>query len=215
LKFIYLTAFSRFNTELMRPLIINSFISFILGNRGKLLLTEQFNMNIKNLMAGLSVAAIALMTVPSAWSASQSVTAHIAFDTPLNVSVNQNLDFGTVTAGVASTTYRVSTAAVISNVSGPGAPLYGTIKAGNVTISGSTTNSVNIAVSSSAAGTNGSTVGNFTCDYNSGGSGSCTIATGAAPAGGKTLLIGADVTAPNIAAGLTDAPSLTVTVNYN
>lgn len=171
--------------------------------------------NITKFMAGLSVAVIALVTVPNAWSATQPVTANIKFDTPLGVNKTQDIDYGSVTAGQ-NNTYTISpTGATSVTGSGSGAYLFGTAHAASITLSGSTTDTLNINVGGYTAN-NGVTPANATCKYGSGSAGSCVIPTAAAPGAGTTLLVGADVTADGTqAAGTSAAPTFTLTIVYN
>ncbi len=170
-------------------------------------------MKIQNILAGLSVAAIALVMVPDAWSATQSVTANIRFDTPLNITKTQDIDFGSVQASTADT-YTISPTGSTSH-SGSGAYLFGSPHAASITLAGSTTNTMNISVGSYTAN-NGVTPANATCKYGSGAAGSCAIPAAAAPGAGTTLLVGADVTADGTqAAGTTAAPTFTLTIVYN
>jgi hypothetical protein len=158
--------------------------------------------------------AAGIFAVQTAWSANpQQVTANIRFDTPLTITKNADIDFKSVTAGVASTVYRMSTAGSVSVVSGPGSTVFGTPVAANLTIAGSSTQAITITVGNAAAN-GGASVGTFRGDYNGGGSTTFPIA-GAAPAGGKTLLVGCDLTTGGgEAAGATAAPTFDITVAY-
>jgi hypothetical protein len=169
-------------------------------------------MRIKQLLAVLSVSALAFVGA-DAWSATQSVTANIRFDTPLNINKTQDIDFKSVTAGV-SDTYTISPTGTTSH-SGSGAFLFGTPQAASITISGSTSQTLNISVGSYTAN-NGVTPSNATCKYGAAAAGSCTIPAAAAPAGGTTLLVGADVAVDGTqAAGSTAAPTFVLTIVYN
>lgn len=169
-------------------------------------------MKIKKFLAAFSVAAVALVADPSAWSATQSVTANIRFDTPLAITLNNNIDFGSVQAGVADT-YTISPTGATSH-SGSGAFLFGTPTAGSVGIVGSTTQTLNIT--SSFTNSAHVTLANATCKYGAGAAGSCTIPAAAAPGAGTTLLVGVDAqvsaTAPS---GTAETPSITLTIAYN
>ena len=57
----------------------------------------------KNSLIRLTVAAAALLFSADAMAATSIVTANIAFDTPLSLTKNSDISFGTVSAGVAST----------------------------------------------------------------------------------------------------------------
>ena len=170
-------------------------------------------MSIKNVLAGLSAAAVALVMVPDAWSANQSVTANIRFDNPMTITKNQDIDFGSVQAGVADT-YTISPTGVTSH-SGAGAFLFGTPQAANITISGSTTQTLNITAGGFVASAH-VTPSNATCKYGAAAAGSCTIPAAAAPGAGTTLLVGVDAAATAATtAGTAEAPTFTLTINYN
>jgi len=64
-------------------------------------------------MVRLAVGVAALMFTADAMAATQSVTSNIAFDTPLSITKNADINFGTVAAGIAGT-YTISTAANIT-----------------------------------------------------------------------------------------------------
>jgi hypothetical protein len=167
----------------------------------------------KNSIIRLAVAAAALLFSADAMAATQSVTANIAFDTPLTLTKNADISFGTVVAGVSST-YTISTTGTVT-ATGSGQALYGSKAAGSITIAGSTTDTINISVGGYTA-QGGVTPANATCAYNGGSAGSCSLATAAAPGAGKTLLIGTDAIVDGTqTAGATATPSFTVTVIYN
>ena len=161
----------------------------------------------------LAIAAAALLFSGDAMAATQSVTANLAFDAPLTLTKTSDINFGTVSAGVAST-YTITTTGTVT-ATGSGQTLYGTKTAASITIAGSATNTVNISVGGYTA-QGGVTPANATCAYNGGAAGSCSIATGVAAGAGKTLLIGADAIVDGTQiAGATATPSFTVTVVYN
>ncbi|MEZ0223634.1 MAG: DUF4402 domain-containing protein [Alphaproteobacteria bacterium] len=172
-------------------------------------------MSIKKIFAGLSVAVIALVMVPDAWSATQSVTANIRFDTPLNLNKTADIDFKSVTAGQANT-YTISPTGTTSvSGGGSGAFLFGTPNAASITISGSTTQTLNISAAGYTAN-NGVTPANATCKYGAAAAGSCTIPAGAAPGASTVLLVGADAVVDGTqAGGTTAAPTFTLTIVYN
>jgi hypothetical protein len=170
-------------------------------------------MKIQKLLAGLSVAVIALMVVPDAWSATQSVTANMRFDTPLNINKKADIDFKSVTAGVADT-YTISPTGTTSH-SGSGAFLFGTPNAASITLGGSTTQTLNISAGSYTANA-GVTPANATCKYGAAAAGSCTIPAAAAPGASTTLLVGVDAVVDGTqAANSTAAPTFTLTIVYN
>jgi len=146
-------------------------------------------------------------------AATLPMTANISFDTPLALTKKNDISFGTVKAGVADT-YTITTAGTVS-AANSGQWLYGAKAAGNITIVGSTTQTLNISVSGYTA-SGGVTPANATCAYAGGATGSCTIS-GATASGttGKTLLIGVDAVVDGTQAiGTTATPSFTVTIIY-
>ena len=167
----------------------------------------------KQIVLRFFIVFLALLFSADAMAATQSVTVNISFDTALTLTKVSDISFGAVKAATAST-YTITTAGVVT-ATGSGVWLYGTKTAGNITIAGSTTDTVNISVGGYTA-QNGVTPANATCSYNGGAAGSCTIAAGVAPGAGKTLLIGIDaVVTGTQTAGTAATPSFTVTVVYN
>jgi hypothetical protein len=161
----------------------------------------------------LAVGVAALLFSADAMAATQSVTANLSFDSPLVLTKNNDINFGTVLAGTAST-YTITTTGTVS-ATASGQWLYGSKAAGSITIAGSTTDTINISVGGYTA-QGGVTPANATCAYNGGAAGSCAISAAAAAGAGKTLLIGVDATVDGTqAAGATATPSFTVTVTYS
>ena len=142
----------------------------------------------------------------------QSVTANIAFDNAITLTKNADINFGVVKASTADT-YTITTAGVVTPA-GSGQVLGGTAAAGNITIAGSSTQTVAISVGSYTAN-NGVTPANATCAYNGGGAGACSLTGQAAPGAGKTLLLGVQAVVDGTqAAGTSAAPTFVVTVVY-
>lgn len=164
----------------------------------------------KRIIAGLVAGAL---VSSNALAATQSVTANIAFDTVLSVSKNADINFGTVKAGVTGT-HVINTAGTVSST-GNGVWISGTPAAGNLTIVGSTTQTIDISVGSYVADES-VTPSAATCAYNGGGAGACSLSGQAAPGAGKTLLLGVTVTMDGTAAaGDSSAPTFVVTVVYS
>lgn len=167
----------------------------------------------KSIRTAFMTAVLLVGAVSVAEAVTQSVTANIRFESPLTLTKVSDINFGTVSAGNAST-YRISTAGAVSTVTGTGSALFGATAAGNITLAGSKTQQVNISVSGFTA-SNGVTLSNARCAYNNGAEGSCSIANAAAPGNGRELLVGVDAAADGTqAAGAAATPSLTVTVVY-
>jgi hypothetical protein len=163
----------------------------------------------------LALGTTALLGASQAWAATQSVTANIAFDTPLTLTKTADINFGTETATNAST-YRITTAGAVTTTVGTGAYLYGATNAGSITIAGSVSDTLTISAGAYTLN-NGVTPFNVSCAYNGGAAVTpCSYAAAVAPGAGKTLLLGVDVTADGTqAAGTTAAPTFTVTVVDN
>jgi hypothetical protein len=161
----------------------------------------------------LGLAAAVLMAPFAAIAATQSVTANIAFDTPLTMTKNFDISFGTVAALTAGT-YTISPAGVVTP-SGGGVVLYGTPQAGDIDIAGSATQAINISVGSYTAN-NGVTPSAATCSYDGGVAGACSLTAQAAAGAGTNLLVGVQVVADGTQAAATAAaPTFVVTVVYN
>jgi len=159
----------------------------------------------------LAVAAAALLFSADAMAATQSVTANINFDTPLTITKNNDINFGTVTT--TPDTYTISTAGSVT-AAGSGQFLRGTPTAGNITIAGSTTQTIAISVGSYVASSH-VTLSNPTCSYNGAAVAACTGSGLTAPGTGKTLLLGIDATVgAGATAGTPETPSYTVTIIY-
>jgi len=154
-----------------------------------------------------------LLFSQGAKAASVSVSANIGFDTPLSITKKNDISFGTVKAGVADT-YTMSPAGDVT-AAGPGQWLSGTKSAGNITIVGSTTQTLSISVSNYMAN-GGVTPANATCSYAGGTAQACSLKGATSPGNsGATLLLGIDaVVDGNQSAGSTATPSLTVTIVY-
>ncbi len=154
-----------------------------------------------------------LCASPSALAATQTVTANIAFVTATALSKNNDIAFGAVTAGQASS-YTISVGGAVTS-GGAGALLGGIKTAGSITIAGSASQTINILAANYSA-SNGVIPSAATCAYNGAAAAACDSLTAqAAPAAGKVLLIGVTVTADGgQAANTTAAPSFDIIVNY-
>jgi hypothetical protein len=149
-----------------------------------------------------------------AYAATQSVTANMTFDTALSLTKVSDINFGLVKAST-SGTYTISTAGVVTPSSG-GVVIGGTPNAGNITIAGSTTQTVAINTGTYVAD-HGVTPSAATCAYNGGASTACDtpLTAQTAPGAGKTLLLGVTAASDGTAgAGVTAAPTFIVTVVY-
>jgi hypothetical protein len=162
----------------------------------------------------LAVAVAGVMTAGAAHAATQSVTANIAFDTPLTLTPVASIQFGTVKAAQTGT-YVINTAGAVTASSG-GVWLYGTPAAGNLTVAGSATQTITISTGSYVA-SNGVTPSAATCKYGSASAAACDSGLSvAAPGASTTLLLGVQADADGTqAAASTATPSFTVTAVYN
>jgi hypothetical protein len=165
----------------------------------------------------LSVLALTALVPAAAYSATQSVTANIAFDTALTITKVNDIEFGTVKA-LTTGTYTIDTADAVT-AGGSGVWLYGTPASAEITIAGSSTQTLNIGAGNYSV-SNNVTPSAATCDYNGGGEVDCNHAslnTAAAPGAGKTLMVGvlATVGGGAQAAGTTAAPTFDITIVYN
>jgi hypothetical protein len=143
-------------------------------------------------------------------------TAAISFDNAVTMTLDNNLQFGTVTAANNST-YKVTAGSVFSTVSGTGTQMPGTqtTAAGNVTIYGSASDTISISTGSIVNSAH-VMLSAITCSYNGGAEAACSLSTQAAPTGaGKTLLLGVTAAVSGSPpAGTSETPSFTVTVTY-
>lgn len=169
-----------------------------------------YNVKTRHLLAYVSAAAL---ISSNAMAATQSVTANIAFDTVLSIAKEHDIDFGTVKAAQ-SGTYVINTAGTVTP-SGGGVWVSGSPTSGELTVSGSSTQTVSVSVGSYVAN-GGVTPSAATCKW--GGAAvdaDCTFSGGAAPGAGTTLLVGVQVDADGTQnAGDTAAPTFVVTVVY-
>ena len=159
-------------------------------------------------LAGLLVSGVA-------YAATQSVTANATFDSALTLTKNSDINFGTLKA-LTSGTYVIDTNGTVTPSAG-GVIINGTPNAGQITITGSATQTVAISTGTYAAN-NGVTPSAATCNYNGSPIANCdTGGTGltAPGAGGKVLKLGVQIVADGTqAAGTTAAPTFVVTVIY-
>jgi len=158
--------------------------------------------------------AASLLASGGAYAATQSVTANMAFDSLLTLTKNADINFGTVAASTVGT-YTISTAGVVTPSAG-GVLIGGTPAFGQITITGSATQTVAISTGTYVAD-HGVTPSAATCSYDGSAALACdTAITGlAAPGVGKVLKLGVKaVTDGSQAAASTAAPTFVVTVIY-
>jgi hypothetical protein len=150
-----------------------------------------------------------------AYAASQSMTANAAFDSALTLVKDADINFGVLKAGAVGT-YVIDTTGAVAASNG-GQSIGGTPVAGQITITGSPTQTVAISTGSYTANA-GVTPSAATCVYNSVAIANCdTGGTGLTAPGtdGKVLKLGLTINADGTqAAGSTAAPTFVVTVVY-
>ncbi len=149
-----------------------------------------------------------------AQAATQSVTANMAFDSVLSLTKNADINFGTVKASTVGT-YTINTAGTVTPAGG-GVIVGGTTAFGQITITGSASQTVSISTGTYTAN-NGVTPSAATCSYDGAAASACdTPLTGlAAPGVGKVLRLGVTASSDGTqAAGATAAPTFVVTVIY-
>lgn len=164
----------------------------------------------------LGVVALATATILAssiAFAAIQNFNANVRFATPLTLTKVKDLDFGIVQAFQAGT-YVLSATGVVT-ASGGGVAVGGTPQAGELTIAGSATQTINISTNGLAAN-NGVTPSVPTCRYNGGTETTCNLTNQVSPGAGKTLFLGLTVVVNGSQAdGTTASPSFNVNVVYN
>jgi hypothetical protein len=156
-----------------------------------------------------------LMVSGIAYAATQSVTANATFDSALTLTKDADINFGTLKSLTVGT-YVIDTAGVVTPSAG-GVIIGGTPAFGQITITGSATQTVAISTGTYTVN-NGVTPSAATCEYNGAPIANCdTGGAGlAAPTGvGKVLKLGVQIAADGTqAANSTSAPTFVVTVVY-
>ena len=146
-------------------------------------------------------------------AATQTMSVSVAFDEMLRITNATGLDFGYLKANQAGT-YTLSTTGVVTATKG-GIVLGGAKRAGSLTLSGSSAQTVDISATNYVA-SNGVTPSNATCSYGGGAASSCNMTSQAAPGAGKTLLVGVTIDVDGKqGAGTSAAPSFDIVVTYH
>lgn len=173
---------------------------------------------IKKIIITVLMAGTIFSISQNAYALSQSMTAAVTFIAPLAVSSISNPSFGKLAANAGATVYTLNTSGSVSVVSGTGEALGGSPAAGSMSISGSSSQTIDISASNLTDDGN-VTPSAVTCLYGSGTEIPCndtSLNTATAPGGGKTLKVGLTITTSgNEADGDTAAPSFDITVVYN
>jgi hypothetical protein len=165
----------------------------------------------------LGIASIGSMLFSAPASATtESTTASATFISPIAITVNTALNFGTVLTSIGQNeTLIVDTTAAVT---GTGSASYlDSAAAGDASITGSDTQGVDIILNNSAAN-GGVSLSLFTCSYDGGAESACdsTLSVAAPTSLGKTLLFGgtATFTAASYSDGDTASPSFDIVVTY-
>lgn len=157
-----------------------------------------------------------LLVSDSVAAATQSVTANASFDVVLSLVKDSDISFGTLKAATGAT-YVIDANGTVTP-SGAGRVVGGTPAHGQITITGSATQTIAIGTGSYTAN-GGVTPSAATCNYDSSLIANCDAGGAglAAPGGaGKILKLGVTiVTDGNQTAGTTAAPSFVVSVVYD
>lgn len=167
----------------------------------------------KTLKTGWKAAGLTAVLVPSiAAAVTQTMAVHVEFGQSLSTTQISSADFGVLKANTPAK-YTLSTSGAVTT-SGDGEVIGGTPKAGNISISGSNTQNLDITVGNYTANNN-VTPSNAYCSYDGGGAAPCKLSSVSAPGSGKTLLVGLDINVGNLSAGTTASPGFDINVNYN
>lgn len=168
-------------------------------------------MKIRTLLTGTVL--LLMQLAGDTQAATQSVIANIAFDMPLAITKNNDIDFGLV-AAARSGTYVISPTGTVTASNG-GHALGGLQQGGSLTIAGSPTQAIDISAGNYAAHA-GVIPSAATCLYDNGAAAPCALASQAAPDKGKPLLIGVTVTVDGSQkTGDYAAATFDVIVNYH
>jgi len=174
---------------------------------------------VKNIVALLLLMGSIFSIARNAYAESQTMTAAVTFIAPLAISSVSQPTFGKLSAEVGETVYVLNTSGLVSVSSGPGVALGGSPAAGSMTISGSSTQTIDISASDLSNTAGGVTPSSVTCKYNGGDEVSCnddSLNTATAPGSGKTLKVGLTIkTAEGQDDGDEATPSFNITVLYN
>ena len=156
---------------------------------------------------------MALLIGKTAMAATEEVTANIAFDTPLSITVYGDPGLGTVRAGVAEV-YSIHPDNGLTAQNSSSNILYGWAGAADMLITGSTTASVQFSVANYTAD-NGVTPSNAVCNYADDPTAACDGMLGGPPGGGTVLFVGVTLTVDGTqTAGETAEPTFDLTVIY-
>lgn len=160
----------------------------------------------------LTFAAVTLALVTNfAQAASSTMNASIAFAAPLSITKNNDISLGAVSANTAGSV-AINTAGQVTSADIQ--LLGGTPQAGDLTISGSTTQAITIAVSHYTS-SNGVAARDALCQYDSGVESPCAGLSVAAAGAGKNLKVGVSLDVDGTqTAGAAASPSFDLVLQY-
>ncbi len=172
----------------------------------------------KNRITLLLAGCCAIVATHNAYALTETMSASVTFIAPLAISSVTSPSFGKLSADVDSTVYTLGTDGSVRVASGPGSALGGSPAAGSMTISGSSTQTIDIS-SGNLMSDGGIEPSAVMCKYGSGSEVSCndtSLNTASAPGGGTVLKVGLTVTTTGAEAdGDTAEPGFDITVVYN
>ena len=147
------------------------------------------------------------------YASTQSVTAALTFDAALTISDATGIDFGSLLAQQEGT-YTILPTGELSASNG-GVVLGASAQAGSITISGSTTQAIDISAENYSS-SQGVTPSDATCLYDGGTVMPCDLDSAAAPGTGKILLVGLTVDVDGTQeVNSTATPTFDIVVNYH
>lgn len=169
-----------------------------------------------NLRKHLTNSTLALMlTSASAFAVTSTFSVNTIFINTFSINQNTAMNFGNLMANSA-TSYRLDTNDTVTAIA-PGGGAWGSPASGQYTlVDSSGTAAIDINITNLVANS-GVTPSNPRCNYNGGGEFLCPSTNQANPgAGGKTLLLGMDITTDGTQAPLSAAtPSFDIVITYN
>jgi hypothetical protein len=160
---------------------------------------------------------LSLVSMAAPWktvaAATQTITASIKFETALTLLNKTDISFGYAQASQPGV-YTISPSGALTTANN-GVWLGGDTHAGSMTIAGSTTQAINIAVNNYVP-SNGVTPSAATCSYNGSSSAPCSLSSQSAPGTGKPLLIGVTLSVDGTQQiGTSATPAFDIVVTYD
>lgn len=165
------------------------------------------------LKPGWKAVGLSAVLLPSiAVGVTQTMSVHVNFSEMLETKKISDLNFGILKANTPAT-YTLTTDGVVK-AKGSGEVVGGTPQAGGITISGSTTQNLDI-VAGNYIKNNDVTPSNAYCSYDGGAAAPCALTAVTAPGSGKKLLIGLDIDVGKNIMGFFATPTFDISINYN